>query len=168
MKEISTVFFDRDGVINLDKGYVYKIEDFEWVSGAKEAIIYLKEKGCNIYVVTNQSGVARGFYNEEDVIKLHLYINEQLKEYGIKIDGFYYCPHYPKANSFEYGIECSCRKPEPGLINKAIIENDLIREKSIIIGDKDRDVQAGINAGIEGHKFDGTNLYNFIINLFEN
>lgn len=169
------VFLDRDGTINIDKGYVYKIEDFEFIKGAPEAIKRLNDFGYRVIVVTNQSGVARGFYSENDVITLHQYVNSILKEYDAHIDGFYYCPHHAKYGFGKYKINCDCRKPKPGLIEKAILDFSIDASKSWMIGDNLNDVAAGKAANIRSlligdnenveWKFDSLlNAVNFIIN----
>lgn len=155
-------FLDRDGVLNIDKGYVYRKEDFVWIEGAQEAIRILKERGYLIFIVTNQSGVARGYYSEADVKQLHQWMNEQLQENGAGIDGFYYCPHLPEASVEKYRMDCQCRKPLPGLILKAIDEWDINKDASFLIGDGKRDIEAAAAAGIEGYLFVENNLAVFV------
>lgn len=156
------VFFDRDGVLNMDKGYTYRPEDFEWMPGAVEAVQYFNEKGYYVFVITNQSGVARGYYSEEDVLALHRWMNEELAGHGGHIDGFYYCPHHPEKGQDPYRQVCQCRKPEPGLIRKAMKDWDIIRERSLVFGDKASDMEAAAAAGLTGHLFDGDNLLHFV------
>ncbi len=105
------VFLDRDGTLNVDKGYVHRIEDWEWIPGAIDAIVLLKKAGFLVVVITNQAGIARGYYTDTEVSHLHTRINEELKEHGATIDGFYHCPHHP-----EFSAECECRKPMAGNI----------------------------------------------------
>ena len=105
------VFLDRDGVINHDRGYVYKIKDFEWIDGSKEAIKYLKKKGYYVFVVTNQSGISRGFYKEKDVEILHQYINAELKRINTYIDEFFISPYHPDTKNEEYEHLSHLRKP---------------------------------------------------------
>lgn len=142
------VFLDRDGTINIDKGYVYKIEDFEFIKGVPNAIKMLNDNGYKVIVITNQSGVARGFYSEEAVIKLHRYINNLLKGYDAHIDGFYYCPHHVEYGLGKYKIDCNCRKPKPGLLDKAILDFNIDESKSWMIGDNISDILAGKAANI--------------------
>ena len=158
------VFFDRDGVLNEDFGYVYKPKDFKWIPGAIETIKYLKDKGYAIFVITNQSGVARGYYTEDDVKTLHNWINDELfQKHDVQIDSFYYCPHHPTEGFSPYKTTCKCRKPEPGLINRALFEFNIVRENSYFIGDKDTDMEAAAGAGIRGYKFKSDNLFDFMV-----
>ena len=106
------IFFDRDGVLNVDVGYLYKIEDFQWIDGAIEAIKYFNDKDYYVFVITNQSGVARGYYREDDIHKLHQWMNEDLYKYSAHIDEFFYCPHHIKGVIPEYSFDCECRKPK--------------------------------------------------------
>ena len=166
-KERKAVFLDRDGVLDKDYGYLYEIEKLEWVDGAKEAIAYLTKKGYMIFVVTNQSGIARGFYNHEDVHKLHDYMASELEKAGGKIEKFYYCPHHPKGIVKEYAIVCDCRKPKPGMLLKAMKEYPINREESFLIGDKESDVKAAEAAGIKGYLFTSGNLLDFVQRIVE-
>ena len=108
------VFLDRDGTLNMGKGYVHRIEDWEWIPGAINFLVAIRQAGFLVIVVTNQAGIARGYYQEDEVNKLHEKINQQLQQYGGWIDGFYHCPHHP-----ESGAACECRKPKPRLIHLA-------------------------------------------------
>jgi D-glycero-D-manno-heptose 1,7-bisphosphate phosphatase len=158
------IFLDRDGVINEDYGYVYKSKDLKWIKGAKESIKRLKDLGYYIFVVTNQSGIARGYYSENDVILLHEYMNNLLKQHGSSIDKFYYCPHHPKATVKKYKINCNCRKPKSGMIRQAISEWDIDIESSFLIGDSERDIISANNLGIRGYLFEQGDLLEFIDN----
>ncbi len=142
------VFLDRDGTINVDKGYVYKVEDFYIIDGVLESIKILNKAGYNVIIITNQSGVARGYYSEEDVIYLHKYIKMLFNQYDVHIDDFYYCPHHPILGVGKYKFECNCRKPKSGLIERGIKNFNIDVNKSWMIGDKESDVIAGINAGL--------------------
>lgn len=152
------VFLDRDGTINIDTVHTYRREDFEFLPRADEAIAKLKEKGYLVVVITNQAGVAKGLYGEEDVHILHNYIDSlMLGKYSVVTDGFYYCPHHTEAAVDKYRTDCHCRKPAPGLILKAVddfrktgILIDL--ENSFSIGNRISDVLAGKNAGT-GYNF---------------
>lgn len=119
------LFLDRDGVINKDVSYLYKISDLEWVDGAKEALAYAHSKGYDLIVVTNQSGVARGYYKESDVQILHDYMAHELDRSGAPILHFYYCPHHKEGIVPLYAVECECRKPKPGMIKQAIKDYDV-------------------------------------------
>lgn len=156
------VFFDRDGTLNVDKDYLYKKEEFEWMDGAVEAIRFANENGYKVIVITNQSGVARGYFKESDVNALHDWMNEQLKEYGAHIDAFYYCPHHPEAVVPEYRKKCECRKPGPKLVEDACRDFDIDKKASVMIGDADRDVQCAEKAGVKGVKFTGGNLLELV------
>jgi D-glycero-D-manno-heptose 1,7-bisphosphate phosphatase len=136
------VLIDRDGTLNQDLGYVWRWEDFRWLEGAPEALLALKKAGLAIAVVTNQSGVARGLYREEDVSLLHERVNQDLFErVGVRIDAFYFCPHLPMAG-------CQCRKPSPFMLRKAAEDLGLELSRSYMVGDKLLDYQAGVNAGV--------------------
>ncbi len=161
-KKIPAAFFDRDGVLNVDKNYLYKIEDFEWMPGAIDSIEHLKEIGYLVVVVTNQSGIAQGFYTEQDVERLHNWIHRKLLQRNTRIDAFYYCPHHPEAALKKYRLDCDCRKPKAGLIRKAIIELNIDIEKSFLIGDKERDIIASNSAGIKGYLFDSVDLFSLV------
>ena len=159
------VFLDRDGVLNVDVAYLYKVSDLRWIDGAKEALAYLCQQGYELFVVTNQSGIARGYYTVEDMNALHNHMQAELKQCGAKIEKFYYCPHHPQGALPEYTMECSCRKPQPGMILCAFNEYDLDKEQSFLIGDKDSDIEAAKRAGIAGYKFTGGNLLDFVKNI---
>lgn len=140
-----TVFLDRDGTINVEKNYLYRPEEFEFIPKVPEAIARLNNAGYQVIVVSNQAGVARGYYSEDDVIKLHQYVNEQLSKYKAHIDVFYYCPHHPDAGIGKYKMKCHCRKPETGLFEKACEDFDVDIEDSWMIGDNIGDIKAGNN-----------------------
>ena len=136
-------FFDRDGTINVEKNYLYKVEDFEFIKGIPELIKKYNDEGYVVIVVTNQAGIARGYYTEEDMNILHRYINEQLAKIGAHIDAFYFCPHHPDITG-----ECNCRKPKTGMLEKAIQEWNIDVNQSILYGDKPWDIEAGEKCGI--------------------
>ena len=160
--KLKAAFFDRDGVLNVDKSYLYKIEDLEWIDGAKEALAYLTQQGYTVFVVTNQSGIARGYYTMDDMNKLHDFMVQQVAAAGGKIEKFYYCPHLPEGKIAEYAVECDCRKPKPGLILRAFEEYDINKDAAFLIGDKPRDVESAEAAGIKGYLFSSGNLLNFV------
>lgn len=143
------VFFDRDGTINIDYGYVHQKENFVFKENVIEALRILKQKNFLIIVVTNQSGIARGYYTEEDVISLHDYINQILVSYNVCIDGFYYCPHYIDGIINRYSKKCICRKPDIGLFIKAQHDYDIDLSNSYMIGDKYSDIEAAKNAKLK-------------------
>jgi D-glycero-D-manno-heptose 1,7-bisphosphate phosphatase len=140
------VFLDRDGTINHEKEYLYRIEEFEFVPGAPEAIRMLNEAGYVVVVVTNQSGVARGYYTEEDVETLHRFISQQLERFGAFVDAWLYCPHHPSGKG-SYSLPCSCRKPLPGMLLEAAHRFGIDLDQSVMIGDKAVDIDAGRAAG---------------------
>ncbi len=143
------VFLDRDGTINEEVHYLYKPEDLRLLPGVPEAIRMLKEEGFALIVITNQAGVARGYYTCRDVETLHGYLNEQLKKEGGFIDAFYYCPHHPVHGIGEYKVVCHCRKPDTGMFEMAEREFKVDKAHSYMIGDKELDIQAGHNYGVE-------------------
>lgn len=150
------VFFDRDGVLNFDFGYVHKKEDFKWIAGAKDAIKFCNDSGWLVFVVTNQAGIARGYYSEAEFMSLMEWVSDDLAGHGAHIDKVYYCPHHPTAGVGELRKKCSCRKPEPGLIKQALSEWPVDKASSILIGDKQSDVDAANASGIRGILFDET------------
>ncbi len=157
------VFLDRDGVINIDKGYVYQKKDFIFINGAIEALQYLQSLNYQLIVVTNQSGIARGFFEEKDFKSLSKYMLETLESSNILIKDIFFCPHLPNAVIKKYDKTCSCRKPKSGMIEDAIKKYNIDRENSILIGDSQRDIEAGKSAKIKSFLFKGDNLYNFVL-----
>ena len=137
------LFLDRDGVINIDTGYVHKIEDFEFIDGIFDVCRFFQEKGFMIIVVTNQAGIARGYYDETDFHTLTEWMVGKFKEKGIMITDVFFCPHHP-----EFTGSCSCRKPEPGMILEAAEKYNIDLDRSILIGDKVSDIEAADNAGV--------------------
>ena len=144
------LFLDRDGVINLEKDYLYKIEDFEFINGVFELCRHYQELGYLIFVVTNQSGIARAYYSEEDFNLLSVWMLSEFLKRNIKIEKVYHCPHHPDISG-----ECSCRKPNAGMLLNAADEFGIDLNESLLIGDKERDIEAGLNAGLkETYLFD--------------
>lgn len=117
--ENKAVFFDRDGTLNVDIHYLHRPEDFIWIPGAKEAIRHVNDRGYLAILVTNQSGVARGYYPESDVQHVYDWMNSELQNVGAHLDALYYCPHHPEGTVPAYTKTCSCRKPATGLIDAA-------------------------------------------------
>ena len=153
------LFLDRDGVINIEKEYLYKIEDFEFIDGVFYTCKHFQDRGYLLIVITNQAGIARGKYTENDFKILTIWMMKKFDSKGILISKTYHCPHHPV-----FTHACECRKPKPGMIYRAQKEFNLDLSKSILIGDKESDIQAGINAGItqnilvrSGHPVDGIN-----------
>lgn len=161
------VFFDRDGVLNVEKNYLHKSEDFAWQPEAPEAIAWLKSQGYLVIVVTNQSGIARGYYEETDMHALHDHMQVLLQKHNAAIDAFYYCPHLPNGKVAVYAKECRCRKPGPGMIEQALAEYAIDRSRSFLVGDKVSDVQAAEAAGIHGCLYEGGSLLAFVRNVIK-
>jgi D,D-heptose 1,7-bisphosphate phosphatase len=152
-------FFDRDGVINIDKGYLHHPSRFEFVTGAAEAIALCNRAGFLVFVVTNQGGVGLGLYDEAAVTRLHEHIRHLLAEKGAHIDDIRFCPHHPEAVKDSYRTDCDWRKPGPGMILDILRCWPVDRRYSFLVGDRDRDVEAADAAGIAGHLFTGGDLY---------
>jgi D-glycero-D-manno-heptose 1,7-bisphosphate phosphatase len=142
------LFLDRDGTINIEKNYVYKIEDFEFQPGIFDLISDYQKIDFLVFIVTNQSGIARGLYTEENYQTLTRWMTSRFEQEGITIAKVYHCPHHPEITG-----ECYCRKPNPGMILQAIGEYKIDRVNSVLIGDKKSDILAGKKAGI------GKNIY---------
>ena len=142
------IFLDRDGTLNEEVNYLYRREKLILFDGVPEALKLFKEHGYRLVVVTNQAGVARGYYGEEDVVKLHRYMNDLLRPRGAEIDAFYYCPHHPEHGIGGYAISCHCRKPETGLFEMAERRFAVDKARSWMIGDKMSDILAGKNYGV--------------------
>ena len=169
------VLLDRDGVINVEKSYLHKIEDFEYEKNVVEGLLKLRDLGYRFAIITNQAGIARGYYTEEDYLKLQNFIEEDLLKKGIKIEKSYFCPHHPNVSG-KYGIECNCRKPNTGNFELAIKEFDIDVKNSFMIGDKITDLipaeKLGITPvlvktgyGLESlKKLEGTKLNSIVVN----
>jgi D-glycero-D-manno-heptose 1,7-bisphosphate phosphatase len=141
------VFLDRDGVINVERHYLHRIDDFAFVPGAPEALRRLQEAGWKLVVVTNQSGMARGFYTEDDYQRLTRHMDDRLHEAGVHLDAVLHCPHLPDATVAAYRLACACRKPAPGMLLHAARALGLNLARSVMVGDKASDLQAGRAAG---------------------
>lgn len=142
------VFLDRDGTINVEKNYVHRFEDFEFIEGSIEAIRMLRDSGFKVVVVTNQSGIGRGYYTSNDVQLLHDRIQRELRKEGTMIDAFFFCPHHPDAPIAEYRLDCECRKPKPGMVFQAEKKLDLDLKRSYIVGDSAADMEMGKQTGL--------------------
>jgi D-glycero-D-manno-heptose 1,7-bisphosphate phosphatase len=165
MKFIKIAFLDRDGVINSNKfykGYIGSLKYFRWVPGAIKAIKYLNKKNYKVAVVTNQSGIARGFFTIKDVRKIHSYIQEKLKENGAKIDAFYFCPFHKDGTIKRFRKNSILRKPNIGMFLLAKKKWNIDRKNSFMIGDQKTDMEFAKNAKIKGYLFRQKNLYEFI------
>ena len=154
---MNVIFLDRDGVINKEVGYLHKIEDFKFIDGVFDACLDFQSFSYQIIIVTNQSGIERGYYTEEDFQTVTEWMLDQFKQHNIQILDVFFCPHAPESN-------CSCRKPKPGMFNQANDKYDIDMKNSWMIGDKEADIQAANAAGISntvlvksGHKIDEKN-----------
>ena len=159
------VFLDRDGVLNVDSGYVHRPDQVNWIPGAKRAVRRLNDLGYRVIVVTNQAGVAHGRYKEDDVIALHRWMQHELAIKGAFVDAFYYCPYHPEASIAKYRGCHVNRKPGPGMILKAFSDLAIRKNQSFLIGDKESDMEAAKRAGIPGFLFPGGNLAMFLDRL---
>lgn len=164
------LFLDRDGVINIEKNYLYKIEDFEFVEGIFDLCRHYEQQGYLIIVVTNQSGIARGYYGEEDFATLTAWMKERFEQEGVTITHVYHCPHHPQISG-----PCQCRKPHPGMLNDAVQTYRIDAAASLLVGDAERDIEAAVTAGVakrylyvhDGHKHEGTRATAVITSLRE-
>jgi D-glycero-D-manno-heptose 1,7-bisphosphate phosphatase len=161
-KKRPAVFLDRDGVLNEDLGYVSEPSSFRWIPGAAAAVKRLNERGYLVIVVTNQSGIARGMYDEEQFRELTRWMLARLEKQGARIDAVYHCPHHPTQGRGRYRMACDCRKPGVGMLERAAADFDIDLANSILIGDSERDVEAAENYGIKALRFKGGDLLDFL------
>jgi D-glycero-D-manno-heptose 1,7-bisphosphate phosphatase len=157
------LFLDRDGVLNEDQGYVHRWEDFRWIPGARETVAAFNRAGWLVVVVTNQSGVGRGYYTEADMHALHARMVEELAQAGAHIDAFYFCPHHPEAAEAVYRHpDPPDRKPNPGMILRALADWPIDKARSVLVGDKLSDLEAAQRAGVQALHFRGGDLAKFL------
>ncbi len=156
------IFFDRDGVLNHDTGYAYDPNKLSWIDGAREAVKTANDAGYFTFVITNQSGVARGLYRETDIDLFHARMDEDLSRLGAHIDAFEYCPYHPEAVVREYRQLSHRRKPAPGMIEDLLIRFPVDKSRSFLIGDRQSDLEAALAAGIRGYLFTGGDLEKFL------
>jgi D-glycero-D-manno-heptose 1,7-bisphosphate phosphatase len=142
------LFLDRDGVVNIDHGYVHRVDQIQFVNGIFELVQLANRAGFRVVIVTNQAGIARGFYTEQCFHSLSLWMMGRFAEAGARIDAIYHCPHHPTEGLGSYKLNCQCRKPHPGLILQAIADLAIATPHSILIGDKQSDLVAGQRAGV--------------------
>ena len=154
---IKTIFLDRDGVINEDLNYLYKIDNFKFINGVFHACNYLQNIGYKIIIVTNQSGISRGYYSETDYLVLCKWMVSKFRENGIEILNVFHCPHSPD-------VSCNCRKPKPGMLLNAKVKYNVDMQNSWMVGDRENDIKAANEAGIQntilvrsGHNIDERN-----------
>ena len=145
------IFLDRDGTINLDHGYVHLSDDFQFIDGVIDAMVELKKMGYLLVLITNQSGIARGLFTEDQFMHLTEWMDWSLADRGVDLDGIYFCPHHPQAIIEEYRQDCECRKPKAGMFIDAQTQLDIDMSASYMIGDKMEDMLAASAAGV-GHK----------------
>lgn len=151
-------FLDRDGTLNHDDGYTHKPEEFRWIDGAKSAIKKLNDAGYLVFVVTNQAGIARGYYDATTVESLHQWMQRELAREGAHIDDFRYCPHHPEGTVPELAIACDCRKPGSGMLTSLIKQWNPDLRRSFMLGDTEKDAQAGAAIGILSKKIESSQL----------
>lgn len=142
------LFLDRDGIVNLDHGYVHKQKDFQFVDGIFELVRKSTEAGRKNIIVTNQAGIGRGYYSVQDFQDLMSWVKSEFSRNGGILHGVYFCPHHPEFGLNEFKLACTCRKPMPGMLLQAIREFDIDPKASSLIGDNISDADAGLNAGI--------------------
>lgn len=140
---MKALFLDRDGVINIDHGYVHRQENFDFMPGVFDFCRHFQEKGYSLFIITNQAGIARGLYTRKDFDKLTSWMTATFEAEGITIKEVFYCPHHPS-----FDIDCNCRKPKPGMILKAQTDYTIDLKQSILVGDNLSDIEAGLQAGI--------------------
>lgn len=159
-------FLDRDGVLNIDHDYVHRIQDLEIVPGAPQAVLRLNQAGYLVIIVTNQSGIGRGYYDEAAMHAVHAHLNAAFAEAGAHIDAFYYCPYHPEAVADRFRHpDHPDRKPNPGMILRGMADWSVDPVGSFLIGDKPSDLAAAAAAGIPGHLFKGGDLDAFVAGL---
>jgi D-glycero-D-manno-heptose 1,7-bisphosphate phosphatase len=156
------LLLDRDGVLNVDHGYVGTSDRLEWMPGALDALRDAADAGWHVFVVTNQSGIARGLFTEADMHALHAWMTEVIRSHGGTVDAWRHCPHHPQGRVAPYAVACACRKPAPGMILDLIGTWRLDPGRCVLVGDKPTDMQAAHAAGIAGHLFPGGNLRDFL------
>lgn len=160
---LKAVFLDRDGVLNVDHGYVHDPARLDWIEGAREAVAAMTRAGLTVLVVTNQSGIGRGYFDEAALERFHAAMQAQLADVGGRIDAFYYCPFHETAVVEAYRVaNHPDRKPNPGMILRAAAEHDIDPARSFLIGDRDSDMEAARRAGVEGLMFEGGDLDAFV------
>ena len=147
-KKIKAAFFDRDGTLIKDVSYLSRLDQIEFIPQALDVCRELQQHGYSVFIVTNQSGIARGFFDEAFVQKTHEHLQKRLRNHGVVVQACYYCPHHPTHEVVSrYKKTCGCRKPEPGMLVQAAYDFNIDLSRSMMIGDRDIDVEAGIAVG---------------------
>lgn len=164
---IRAAFLDRDGVLNKDIHYLHRAADVCWVDGAKEAVHVLTKAGYAVIIVTNQSGIARGYYSEDDVQVLHAWMKEKLEAGGGRICDIYYCPYLVGAVVKKYDKDSDWRKPAPGMVLQAAKDHQIDLSQSILIGDHQSDLDCAVAAGVDGYLFTGGRLDDFVQTIID-
>ncbi|QHS57618.1 HAD family hydrolase [Mucilaginibacter sp. 14171R-50] len=161
-EKIKAVFLDRDGVLNQEMGdYVCRLEDFHVLDNF-EALKELQDRGYMLLVATNQGGLAKGWYDEAELTKMHAHLKQVYYEHGVEITDFFYCPHHPNFTG-----DCDCRKPKPGLLLQGIEKYNIDPSRSYFIGDRERDVEAGVAAGVKGILINSDQPISTILDLID-
>jgi D-glycero-D-manno-heptose 1,7-bisphosphate phosphatase len=142
------LFLDRDGIVNVDHGYVHRADQVEFISGIFDLVRLANQTGFVVVIVTNQAGIARGLYTEADFLALTSWMNSRFAEAGARIDAVYHCPHHPTEGLGALKQACECRKPAPGMFTRAMRDWSLSPPLSVLVGDKGSDLQAGLSAGV--------------------
>jgi D-glycero-D-manno-heptose 1,7-bisphosphate phosphatase len=155
---VRAVFLDRDGVINEDEGYTHTPDAFRFVPGAPGAVGWLNRQGWLAIVVTNQSGIGRGYYSEAEFVGFTRWIEARLADAGAHLDATYYCPHHPSDAEGAYRIRCACRKPEPGMLKAALADFGLDPRRCLMVGDKQSDMEAASACGVPSLLYTGGDL----------
>lgn len=158
------VFFDRDGVLNVDHGHVGTKERFEWQTGAREAVRAVNKAGYFVFVFTNQAGIGKGYYSEADFHQLMAFMQEELSAIGAHVDDIRYCPYHPEAKIDEFRRESDWRKPSAGMLHDLMRNWDVDVKSSFVVGDKESDILAATNANLQGFLFQDGNLLDFLKN----
>jgi D-glycero-D-manno-heptose 1,7-bisphosphate phosphatase len=156
---------DRDGVLMVDHGHVSTREQVEWIAGVPQAIRALREAGYAVVIVTNQAGIAKALYSEEQFAAFMRWFVAELANQAAPIDAVYYCPHHPTEGRPPYLVDCGCRKPKPGMLLRALEDAGATAAHSLMIGDKRTDMQAAQAAGVPGYLFTGDDLDEFVRSL---
>lgn len=163
---MKVLFLDRDGVINHDHGYVYLWENFKLIEGTLKALQNATKKNYKIIIITNQSGIARGFYTEDQFKNLMTNLYNYLQMYSIEILDYFYCPHHPDASLIKYKMKCNCRKPKPGMFLQAKDKYNICLKESVMVGDKITDLEAAREAGIKNLFLVGSDIKDNKIDSF--